>query len=293
MKNNIKKIKFKQNAELQIEVVSLQRLTAANQSDLELPHRTDFYHIFLFENCAPTHYVDFEPIVIQPFSLLFIDKDRVHRFDPNLNYEGLVLIFTDAFFCVREEDTKFLRGGLLFNSLTNESALTLTELDFQMFANIFKQIKNELNLPADNATPILLRNLLHNFLLFSEREKRKQGFTDFKKSLDLDYALLFRDLLEQHYRNLKSVNDYAKMLFVAEKRLGQATSKILDKSPKQMIDERVMLEAKRLLSYSSLSIKAICMQLGFEDPAYFFRFFKKNALSTPLEFRKKYGSAIK
>jgi AraC family transcriptional activator of pobA len=55
-----------------------------------------------------------------------------------------------------------------------------------------------------------------------------------------------------------------------------------------MIEERVMLEAKRLLSYSSLSVKEVSMLLGFDDPAYFFRFFKKNTLSTPSEFRKKY-----
>ncbi|HMQ85391.1 MAG TPA: hypothetical protein PKA00_20945 [Saprospiraceae bacterium] len=81
MADEIKKLKFKRNADLQIEVVPLQTLTTVNKHHLVTPHRTNFYHIFLFENCQPTHFVDFEPIKVQPFSLLFIDKDRVHQFD--------------------------------------------------------------------------------------------------------------------------------------------------------------------------------------------------------------------
>lgn len=285
MPDKIKKLNFRKDADLQIEVVPLDILTRVSKSHLTTPHRTDFYHIFLFENCHPIHYVDFEQIKIQPYTLLFIDKDRVHQFDPLLNYKGQVLIFTDDFF----GNVKFLRSSVLFNGLT-DNTITLTRKDFQQFVNICYSITEELNLPADNAKPMLLKNYLHNFLLLAEREKRKHYFTEIKKGADLDYTLLFRDLLETNFTKQKSVNDYAVQIFISEKRLGQATQIVLGKSPKKMIGERVLLEAKRLLVHSNLSIKQIGQELGFDDPGYFVRYFKKNIKTTPVKFRQKYLS---
>jgi AraC-like DNA-binding protein len=126
---------------------------------------------------------------------------------------------------------------------------------------------------------------VQNFLLSAEREKRKQGFTELKKGADLDHTLLFRDLLEINYAKLKTVNDYAQLICISEKRLGQATAKVLGKLPKEIINDRILLEAKRLLGYTNLSIKEIGQNLGFEDPAYFIRYFKKNTRATPVEFR--------
>ncbi len=288
MIDEIKKLKFKENVDLQIEVVPLKTLTRAKKEHLITPHRTNFYHIFLFENCQPTHFVDFEPIKIQPYFLLFIDKDRVHQFDQLLNYEGRVLIFTDDFFCTTETDTKFLRSSILFNDLTSKPTIQLNKSDFEKFTTICESITEELSLPSDDSKPILLKNLLHNFLLLSEREKRKQDFTELKKGADLDYTLLFRDLLENNYTKLKNVNEYAKIICISTKRLGQATTKILGKSPKEIINDRILLESKRLLVHTHLSIKEIGQMLGFEDPAYFVRYFKKNTETTPLEFRETY-----
>jgi AraC-like DNA-binding protein len=288
MADEIKKLKFKHNTDLQIEVVSLQTLTKSKKELLVNPHRTNFYHIFLFENCRPTHLVDFEPINIEPYSLLFIDKDRVHQFDKLLKYDGQVLIFTEDFFCTTEIDTKFLRSSILFNDLADQPTIKLNKSDFEKYIGICENITEELLLPTDNSQPTLLKNLLHNFILLAEREKRKQGFTELKKGADLDYTLLFRDLLETNYTKLKAVSDYAQLIFISEKRLGQATSKLLGKSPKEMINDRVLLEAKRLLVHTHLSIKEIGQELGFEDPAYFVRYFKKTNDSTPVEFREAY-----
>ncbi len=288
MADEIKKLKFKRNAELQIEVISLQTLTTVSKDHLIVPHRTNFYHIFLFEDCQPTHFVDFDPIKIEPYTLLFIDKDRVHQFDQLLNYEGRILIFTDDFFCTSESDTRFLRSSILFNDLAGKLTIKLNKTDFEKFIHICESITDELSLPTDNSKHILLKNLLYNFLLLSEREKRKQGYTELKKGADLDYTLLFRDLLENNFTKLKSVNDYSKIICITEKRLGQATAKVWGKSPKEIITDRILLEAKRLLVHTNLSIKELGQELGFEDPAYFVRYFKKNTETTPVEFRATY-----
>ena len=288
MTNDIKKYKFKSNIDLQIEVVPLLTLLSSNKKHLETPHRTDFYHIFLFENCNPTHFVDFNPIKIQPNSLLFIDKDRVHQFDQLTKYEGKVLIFTDNFFCTTDSDTKFLQSTILFNDLVDKPNIQIKE-QFKTFINICNLIDEELKSANDSAKQNILKNHLHNYLLLADREKRKQDFSEIKKSIDLDYTLLFKDLLENNFAEIKTVSGYAEKINVSEKRLNQATSKVLGKSPKELIDDRILLEAKRLLVHGNKSIKEIGFDLGFEEPTNFIKYFRKHIGKTPMEFREGYS----
>ncbi len=287
--NPIKKYQFKTDLNLQVELLSLATLTEVSREHVFLPHRTDFYHIFLFEDCTPTHLVDFEPVQIQSKSLLFIDKDRVHQFDPTSHYDGKLLIFTDNFFCTTESDTKFLRNITLFNDLLDNPNIKIGRL-IGKFLRICEAIAEEVSIPADAAKHDILKNHLHNFLLLADREKRTQGISEIKKGADLDYTLLFRDLVERHFSEIKSVSAYTTKMNISEKRLNQATAKILGKTPKELIDERVLLEAKRLLVHEHNSIKEIGFALGFEDPAYFIKYFRKHVGKTPVEFREQYLS---
>jgi AraC-like DNA-binding protein len=286
----IKNYTFKSGTALQVEIVPLKTLTALNKEHLIIPHRTDFYHVFLFENCSPTHFVDFSPVKIKPYTLLFISKDRVHQFDRLLKYDGNVLIFTDDFFCTTDSDAKFLGSTILFNDLTDKLNLQLDKKAFNQFISICNSINAELKLPDDNSKHDILKNLLHNFLLLADREKRKDGFSEIKKGADLDYTLLFKDLLEKSFTGLKNVSAYAEKLHVSEKRLGQATSKVLGKTPKELINARTLLEAKRLLVHGNQSIKEIGFQLGFEEPTNFIKYFRKHTNKTPVEFRESYLS---
>jgi AraC family transcriptional activator of pobA len=286
MSKEIKNYIFKPSHNLQIEIVQLETLTTVYKQMLVSPHRTNFYHIFLFENCSPTHFVDFNPVKVKPYTLLFIGKDQVHQFDQLLKYEGLVLIFTDNFFCTSDNDKTFLQSSILFNDLSDKPNFPLDKSVFNRFLSICNEINEELKLPADSMKHNLLKNLLHNFLLLAEREKRKHGFREIKKGADLDYVLLFRDLLEKHFAQLKNVSAYAEKLHVSEKRLGQATAKVLGKKPKELIDDRILLEAKRLLVHASQSIKEIGFQLGFEEPTNFIKYFRKHTAQTPVEFRE-------
>lgn len=148
-------------------------------------------------------------------------------------------------------------------------------------------MRDELKHNKDNSQADILQNLLHNFLLHSEREKRKQTFTEIKKGADLDYVMLFKDLLETSYKNQKQVNYYVKEIITTEKRLNQATTKVLGKTPKEIIDDRIMLEAKRVLAHTTESVKEIGYVLGFEEPTNFIKYFKKHSRVTPTQFREK------
>jgi len=286
MTTNILKYDFKAGLSQEFEILDLSILYTKAKPILTNPHRSGFYHIIWFQDCKVTHLVDFNPIKIKPHSLLFLNKEIVHRFDNKEKLKGKVILFTDTFFCKTETDTQFLRKNILFNDLF---AISLIQVQKQsnLFSDLLQRMTDELENSKDNFQADILHNLLHNFLLHSERERRKQNFTEIIKGADYDYVMLFKDFLEINYKTQKQVNFYANELVITEKRLNKATSKIFGKTPKEIIDDRIILEAKRILAHTTENIKEIGYALGFDEPTNFIKYFKKHSRITPIEFRKK------
>jgi AraC-like DNA-binding protein len=287
MKPFIKKYTFKQGLPQEFEIVGIADLYKEFANTLTTPHRTGFYHIIWFQEGSPTHLVDFNPVKIKPNTLLFLNKDIVQSFDKKGNFDGKVILFTDSFFCKTESDTRFLQNSILFNDFFSVSQIQVQKQS-KLFTDLLQQMSDELENIKDTSQADILQNLLHNFLLHSERERRKQNFTEIKKGADFDYVMLFKHLLETGYKNQKQVNYYAKEISITEKRLNLATSKILGKTPKEIISDRIILEAKRILAHTTQSVKEIAFHLGFEEPTNFIKYFKKYSSTTPIEFREKH-----
>lgn len=287
MPDPIKTYDFKPGLSLEIELVSISAIFQEHKSAVIEPHRADFYHIFWFTQGTPVHMVDFIPISIQPNTLLFINKNRVHLFDQSGQYDGWVLLFTDTFFSQTPQDAQFLHNTILFHDLLDIPTLQLdqTQTDLSL---VIRQLRDELTAPADAVHQPVLKNLLHNLLLLADRERRRQGFAEIKKGPDLDHTLRFTELVEEQFLALHSVNQYAQQMDITERRLQQAIAKSVGKTPKQLIEDRVLLEAKRLLVHTNQSIKEIGFTLGFEEPTNFSRFFRQQIGQTPAEFRKQF-----
>ncbi len=94
------------------------------------------------------------------------------------------------------------------------------------------------------------------------------------------------NLIDEHYSKGLTVAKYANLLFVSSRTLSDLTNQLLNKTPLRMIQERIILEAQRLLVHSSLNVNQISYSLGFDDPSYFVKYFKKHTKITPTEFRK-------
>ncbi len=142
--------------------------------------------------------------------------------------------------------------------------------------------------PADPVHSALLRKLLYSFMLLAEREQLKKGKNTRFQGMNFDYLLNFNNLLEIHFKKEKGISFYADKLFVSAKVLTNTTQLMLGKTPKQLIDERVLLEAKRLLVHSNNSVKTIGFNLGFDEPTNFNKFFKKHSGQTPAAFREDF-----
>jgi len=248
-------------------------------------HRTGFYHVLWFEKAVHNHVVDFKPIQIMPKSFLFIHPDMVQSFSKTEAYEGKVILFTADFFCHTEQALQFLHHTILFNDL-----LTVSQFETQssQFECLFTLLAAELQTSNDVFHADILRNLLHSFLLLAERERRLHNFVEFTKSPELDCVVRFKALLNKYFKQYRLVSSYATKLQVTEKRLNAATTKILGKSPKEIINDRVLLEAKRLLIHTTESIKKIGYDLGFDETTNFIKYFRKHTQHTPLEFREQF-----
>jgi AraC family transcriptional regulator, transcriptional activator of pobA len=280
---------FEKDTNLEIELVVLpSTLLNSNKPHLITPHRTNFYHVFLFEDCHPTHWVDFQPVEVQPYSLLFVGKGQVHQFDDLMKYKGYELIFTEEFYSITDSDIKFIRNLLLFNDFLNRYMLQFDKSTFQEFYNLAESIQSEIDQPVITNKHQILKNLVHNFLLLAQRKQElPQQLHSSSLSRDISLVLLFKNLLEQQFKENKSVVAYAGQMSITEKKLGNATKQVMGKLPKDLIDERILLEAKRFLTHSQLTVKEIGFELGFDEPTYFTKFFKKYTDQTPVMFKSE------
>lgn len=287
MPQDILKYDFKEGLPQEIEILEMASLYQEFEQELTAPQRAEFYQILWFQKGNPIHQVDFNPIAIEPNTVVFMNKNSVQQFDNKVPFDGKVLLFTANFFCKEESDTTFLKSSILFNDL-----FAIPKVDIPLITNLFEELFNAIQLestrPKDQYQADVLRNYLRNILLISERERRTQDFTEVKKGADLDYVMQFKELLEHQFHHEKWVVNYASQMNITKKRLNLATSKILGLSPKKIIDLRIMLESKRLLAHTSESVKEISFSLGFDEPTNFVKYFRKHHLSSPLEFRNSF-----
>lgn len=285
MASEIKHYLFKEGLPLGFEITSVGEIYSRSRGLLITPHRNAFYNIIWFQQGSPVHLIDFKPVQIHSDVLLFVGKDTVQIFDSKTPFDAKIILFTDDFFCKEDSDTKYLGSNILFNDFLDISKIELLNAS-DMFKALWSLMELEQNRAADHYHRDLLKNYLHNFLLLAEREKRKQGFKEIPKNLELDYLLLFKDVLEKDFKVQKSVKYYSDHLCIPNKRLTHATLKTLGRTPKQMIEERVLLEAKRLIVHSNESVKSIGFTLGFDQTTNFIKFFRKHTETTPNRFRE-------
>lgn len=287
MAQDILKYDFKEGLPQEIEILEMASLYQEFEQELTAPHRAEFYQILWFQKGNPIHQVDFNPIAIEPNTVVFINKNSVQQFDNKVPFDGKVLLFTANFFCKEESDIAFLKSSILFNDLFAIPKVDIPSIT-DLFTALFTAIQKESSKPKDQYQADILRNYLRNVLLISERERRTQDFTEVKKGADLDLVMKFKELLENQFNHDKSVASYATQMHITKKRLNLATSKILGLTPKKIIDDRIMLEAKRLLAHTSESVKEISFSLGFDEPTNFVKYFRKHHLTTPLDFRESF-----
>lgn len=141
----------------------------------------------------------------------------------------------------------------------------------------------------DTNTEEMLRTLLKLIILKSARIwKEQHQLADTSQQSDVQFLRKFSQLVEQHYKTHHSVADYAALLFVTPKNLSKKIGLISKSTPNDIIKDRIILESKRLLAHTKMTVKEIAYSLNYDDDAYFIRFFTKQAGLSPVSFRKQF-----
>jgi len=191
--------------------------------------------------------------------------------------------FNRPFYCVIDHDSEVGCKGILFFGASQLPIIQIPHEEQEQFETLWKMFSIEMT-SNDNLQIDMLQTMLKRYLILCTRLfKAQSNYPNEKIALDLVRAFNF--LVEQHFKTKHSVAEYASLLNKSPKTLSNIFSKIGDKSALQYIQQRKILEAKRLLSYSDMQIQEIAYEIGFDDIQAFSRFFKKQAGISPSLFR--------
>ncbi len=244
-------------------------------------HRHDYYHILYIKNGFGEHSIDFKTYKIKPNSLFFVSPGQVHALEVSGDVEGFVITFDPEFYLLNNTLQKLLDYPF-FHSLNNSPAIYLTDKNDKIVQAIL-EINEEYN-SLDSQKGDLLRSLLEVLLIRTSRVYHGGG----ENTPDhLTYQLRkLEALIDSRFKELKLLDDYANLMHLSPKHLNSLCKKGLNKTVTNLIHERTLLEAKRLLLFTDNSVSEIAYELGFMDKSYFMRFFKKHMGFTTEAYRK-------
>ncbi len=251
-----------------------------------LPHKHDFFLTVLFTNGSGKHEVDFKTYTVERGAIFVLKPGQMHFWELSADVEGYVffhsrMFFESSFHAISIKDFHF------FNSFQSSPVYKLTDIRLNKIQFYMNELVEEYR-KSEILKSAKIQCLIS--LVYTEISRESGKFENISNKTYLAKLKLFEDLIELHFKELKLVKQYAFKLNISEKHLNRITKSCLDKTSTQLITERNILEAKRMLIYADISVSQIGEALGYFDTSYFVRFFKKNIGITPLVFIKKYKS---
>lgn len=259
--------------------------------DPQIPHRHNFYQIFYFDKGDGEIEIDYEHIQINDNSIYFISPGQVHKISPSKCATGFVIYFSREFYSLTPVAYENLLDLPFFNNNVSLPFINLSPDSSEIF-QLCLSMEKEFKLKNEGSNSILW-TYLHLLILRSKsyykpNKGEKRSF--YKASVLL---LKFNRMIESDFKEKHSVHEYISALTVTPELLNDECKKMLGKNASELISDRIVLEAKRMLLYSELSNKEIAFYLNFNDPSYFSRFFKKKTGFSPKDFRKSLQQSIK
>ena len=255
--------------------------------DNSLPHVHTFYEIIWFKEAGGIHSVDFKDYEIKKDSLFFLSPGQVHHFDNSTRNKGIIIKFCADFLKNDLADEDLFIKYNIFNAFDSEPYCTVDSEVLDILNLVVKKMEDEVSLNGRFGHLDMLRSLIRILLIYVERHGRRNDAISLNETKTSHRQfVLFRKLIEREYRCLHTVKQYADLLNISGKTLTNSVIECSGKTPLAFINNRIVLEAKRLLRFTDMMVKEIANYLGFEDPSYFVKFFKREVRMSPTEFRE-------
>ena len=227
-----------------------------------LPHVHKFYQIIWFKRGHGTHYVDFTAYPVSDNTLFFIAPNQVHTFDGSNDYEGVIIQFNANFLADEQSSESIFLKYNVFSAYDAQPYYKVSNEEAERLDALVRDMQRELPLVGAFAHSDYVQSLVHLFLIRMQRSgERKEHLPLYVTSVAHCTFVRFRQLIEQHFHMVHAVSEYANMLNISSRTLTKYVGQCSCQSPLQMINERIVLEAKRMLQHSPMSIKEIAHAL--------------------------------
>ncbi len=247
---------------------------------IDKSHSHTFYLVMWLAQGSGTHTIDFRTYTIAPNQLYFLTPGQVHSWALSPDTRGYNLFIDANFF--RGRFGNRLQQYPFFHSHQHQPLLEAGDKR-TFFSDLFTYAYEEYEQRQPNRPDVFL-SFVHILLETANRLYNQQLIgTDTHL---YDRIRHYEHLIENQFLTIQSVRAYAEQMNMTPNYLNYVCKKILGKTASQLLHERIVIEAQRLLTHTAQSIKEIGFHLGFEDPSYFVRFFRKHTGQTPVAFRQ-------
>lgn len=227
--------------------------------------------------------VDGVDMILQPQELTTTTFAQGVTF-PKKESQLTTFTFNREFYCINDHDHEVSCNGIIFFGTEKSPIVSINKEEKKKFEMLFDVFLEECT-TRDNIQGEMLRILLKRLIIKTTRLAKAQLINSEIPDSQVDTIRKFNVLVDMHFKEKRQVADYADLLFKSPKTLSNLFAKYNQKTPLQIIHERLILEAKRQLIYTDKSVKEIAHELGFSDSGVFHKLFKKITNSTPQQFK--------
>ena len=253
-------------------------------------YRTTFYRMIWVCSGSVSVELDMNSISLTKDHCLFIGKNQVFQLKDYHHFDAYIIDFTEGFYARTQLDIELLQQSSLFNNEEGVVKLYLEDPYKEIlvrFLSFFKGINYK---DFSQLLYQLAHNTVERMLLFAEWNVQRDKNSNQIRSNSKEYTLVkkFQNLVAINFTTEKSVSFYAEQLNTSSRSLASACTITNKPSPKRVIIDRVLIEAKRLLKFTDLSIKEITYRLGYDEYNSFIKLFTTNIGMSPMNFREKY-----
>ncbi|HRB51308.1 MAG TPA: AraC family transcriptional regulator [Niabella sp.] len=245
-------------------------------------HRHDFYFFLFIENGTGEHEIDFIKYEVDNYSVFFVRPGQVHQLKLGKGTTGFMLQFTSDFYAPRENP-----ASIVLRKVSNKNHCHLSTERFKKNSLLLQIIFQEYTHKHDRYKEVVKASLEIIFIELVRQSSNPNKINNEAKFYAQERLEELQDLLEKNIYNKKQVSEYAEMLNITPYQLNTITKASLQKTGSELINEHIILEAKRMLIGTVNQVNQVADMLGYDDPSYFIRFFKKQTGHTPEAFRQK------
>lgn len=255
--------------------------------------RNNFFTLIWVKEGEGKVNADFDGHSFKANSLFTFAPYQPYIFTTTKPIKGIAIYFHFDFFCIHKHQKELELNGVLYNNVYQPPFVKVDESSAATFEMLCEQIRTEMQNPA-LAQHELLVSYLKIFLITASRLKVEQQphiAQTSKENKEPFILQKLKDAIEENFKIKHSASDYADLLYISPKALAKITKSHFNKTLSSLINERIIIEAKRELYLTNKTVKEIAYELGYEDEFYFSRFFKVNAEVSPQMYRDTVGFA--